>query len=232
MTRRLAAVIACVLLLPTTGFALLICTKGNQPISAENFKRWPGLADVVNDLSRVSHCWCNGEDQMWYRGDTAALNRFLQEFAEIEADEREVILLPGSVRLYYPPAKPGAEATDDAPDWYLRVTQGAVRAVMLSDGRDLIASMDPTLTVYVTERIDMSQLQVPGGIQLIRAADRRERCAKGILSDNERMRADAQRELNRLDAVIPTDRAADDIRVLSAKIDEFVRQRQAAPGNE
>lgn len=213
MTRRLLAVMSSALLLPTTCFAVLFSTKGNEPIPAQNYTAWPGLVDVVNDESRIWHMWCNGAEAMTYRGDTAALNRVVKEFAEVQAEERRIVLLPGPQHLYVAKSKAnktGAVASDDEADWKLNFAQGFDRA-------------DPTLTIYVTNRIDLESLQIPEGITVLETAGLRERYASSVLDGSER----ARREIDILDAAAPNEGdAAAEFRSRLAAIQEFVRQRK------
>jgi hypothetical protein len=59
--------------------------RGNAPQAEANYRTWPGLIRVVNDPARAYLVWVNGDERLSYRGDTAALNRILKAFGDVEA---------------------------------------------------------------------------------------------------------------------------------------------------
>lgn len=231
MTRRLFAVIAFLLLLPTICFAHAICFRGNQPKSALNYPSWPGLIDVVNDVSRESWCWENGDEHLCYRGDATALNRVLKEFAEVEADEVRVLLLPGPGQLHLlhtTNQEQSKNPSSDYADWELHIVQGLVRGGIERYHLEAIFDMDPTLTVYVTERIDLNALRIPERIKVVQHADLRKRYEDTYASGDKR-RGRGKRELDELDAKTPKEgTAADEFQSRLTEIQEFVRRRTAA----
>jgi len=157
MRRSLLTVIM-VLLLPATCFALAFSVIGNEPQAAENYVTWPGLVDVVNDVSRASLVWVNGDERLRYRGEISDLNRVLKEFGEVEADERHLILLPG----------PGPGVSVDVnmensavpADWELHVLGGITRGVAQEFQIESVLEIHPTLRVYISDRIPLDKLEV------------------------------------------------------------------------
>jgi hypothetical protein len=225
MSRRLFAVIASVLLVPATSFALLI-GGGKEPLAEGNYRDWPGLADVVNDASRVSWSWCNGSEWLLYRGDAAALNRVLREFAEVEAEQRPVVLLPFTPRTA---ASDGAKQKFTEPDWKLHIVKGAVRSMHRRWGIESVDDLHPTLWVSVSERLPLNELEIPDNIRLLQTADIRRDYENGIRNGRERGPESAREALERFDSAIPQDGpAAEEYQARLAAIDEFVRQHAAA----
>jgi hypothetical protein len=228
--RRLLIAAAVVLVLPAACFALAFCVTGNEPQSAENYTEWPGLVDVVNDESRVSLCWVNGDETLCYRGDMAALNRVLNEFAEVEADERHLILLPA----------PGPGVAEDVgkqdpdlpADWHLHIVGGITRAVAREWELESVFEIQPTLRVYISDRIPLGELDIPAGIKLQQRSDLRQRYEDAVADGNDRAREFAARALEQLDTATPKAEAdAAEYNARLKAIGEFVRERQTEPSS-
>ena len=149
---RLSTILsACVcLLIPSTCFAVLTSTVGNKQLSAANYVDWPQLVDAINDPSRVFQVWCNGNEDFSYSGDTATLNRVLKKFARTEAQELTVVLRPG----------PGHSVTVDGEkkqiDWSIHMIGGIARAMIQHHKLTSVWDMHPTLTIYVTDRLELN----------------------------------------------------------------------------
>lgn len=221
MQRHIFAVLVSILLLPTTSFAVLIC-GGDEPLSAKNFGEWPGLVDMVNDPSRVSHCWCNGSWWLSYRGGAAVLNRVLKEFSEVEAVERNVILMPATAPDDGQTA--GKKRPTDPPDWRLHVVQGAVRAWHQHHGLESIYDVHPTLWVYISDRTPLNAIKIPNNIKLLQSADIKNRYIDAIANGSEALKEKAKEELQRFDDKIPKDGpAAEEYQSRLTAVEEFVR---------
>ena len=67
---------------------------GNGDLGEANYRAWPGIAPLVNHTSRVYQYWVNGNEQFFYRGDTAALDDALGKFAASKVKVHEVVLRP------------------------------------------------------------------------------------------------------------------------------------------
>lgn len=231
MSHRTIAVIISVFLVPAMSFAMAMCQRGNKPLN-DNYSAWPGLIDVVNDVSRESWCWVNGDERFSYRGDTAALNRVLKEFAEVEAEELHVVLRPGPGRLRLlktADKQVSKDPSDDAADCELHIIEGLARGHIQHEQLEAIYDMDPTLTVYVTERIDLNALQIPERIKVVQHADLRERYEDAYAFGDYRVRERAKRALERFDTETPQEgTAAEEFQSGLEAIQKFVRVRQAA----
>src|SRR5205823_7677599 len=75
-------------------FALAMEDFGNASASELNYKDWPGVMPLIDNHCRVYHWWCNGNEQFFYRGDTADLNDALKKFAAITAKTHEILIVP------------------------------------------------------------------------------------------------------------------------------------------
>ena len=180
---RLAVLLTCVLI-ATPLRALMESQEGNAPLSPANYTDWPGLAAVVNDASRVFHVWVNGNEEDFYRGDTAALTRALSAFAATEIDERVVILRPGRGEL--------SESVLGSKhyDWRLGMIGGLARSLHDEQDAELIWSRHPTLTIYVGGGVDLDELRIPARItRVIGVDDLRERYLQGVRSSSARVRS-------------------------------------------
>jgi len=165
--------------------------------------------------------WCNGEEWVAYRGDVAALNRVLTRFAAVDATGRTVILLPATV--------PASKKTPiEPPDWRLHIVDGAVRYFHPRQGIASYSEMEPTLWVYVSDRIPVSAIQVPRDVTLMQAADVRFRYENKILNGNDRARKYFSALLSSLDAKVPNSgTSAEEYQTRLAAIDKFVQRHRA-----
>ena len=70
MLAPLRAAAALVLAVALAAQALAEGTEefGNKPLSPASYETWPGIAEVVNDKSRVYQNWVNGNENMYYAG--------------------------------------------------------------------------------------------------------------------------------------------------------------------
>lgn len=166
-----------VLLLVTEVFALLF-HAGSEFQSPENYKRWPGLADVVNHKSRVELIWCNGGEQLFFEGDTAALNETLAAFAKIKTDVRNVIFRPGPLRTK---KQNGQFKTD----WFMTINEGLARAHVTSNQLDTVHFIEPTLTIYVSPNLDWTKLTIPKEVSPLQIKDLETRYKAAKLSGGD-----------------------------------------------
>lgn len=179
---------------PSVSFALGFCVTGNEAQPAANYEDWPGLIDVVNDPSRQLLCWVNGNESLWYRGDTRALNRVLAKFAEVQAPDLQVVLRPG----------PGlAKSLDGANvdvDWQVHVLGGIARQYIEWQQITAVHDVVPTLTVYLTDRLDLTAISIPRGIKVLQLEDKHRQYADGVSNGNTATKAAAKRLLEQLDS--------------------------------
>jgi len=180
----LATLLLGIIAAPSVCLALMYSVEGNKPQSASNYKRWPGLVDVVNQPSRQRLVWCNGAESFSYAGDIAALNATLQRFAKVECPTHKVVFRPGPLYKKY--------------DWELYIVEGIVRAFVEQEGIDLVRDLDPTLVVYVSDKLDLDSVVLPPGVQVQQVGDLRERYVKAQKSDNKRVQSEATSHLTSL----------------------------------
>lgn len=129
-----AVVTLLVLALPATVRALGEESFGNAPMVRQ--PDWAaGVLEVVNLESRVYRRWVNGNEHFYYRGNFKALNEALRKYAAVQADVRQLVLLPGSGKTQSFEHKPVAF------DWQFHVPSGIYKAVSKRS--------NPILTAYV-----------------------------------------------------------------------------------
>jgi hypothetical protein len=205
-------------LLPTVCFGLLFTVEGNKPQSEANYEEWPKLVEVVNDPSRVRLVWCNGDEQLYYRGNTEALRRVVQKFSEVEADELRVVIRP-ALRI----------PKEQAFDWQLHITQGIASAGISRNGDTPVEDECPTLTIYVSENIKLPELIVPGNLVVDQLKDLKARYEKAKQTGNGHAKDAATRAIQALEA--DAARQGEEGKRYSAQlqgIDEWVRLRKAS----
>jgi hypothetical protein len=149
------------LVLPATCFALLFTIEGNEPQAEANYTAWPKIVDVVNDASRSRLVWCNGDEFLYYKGKTADLNRLLEKFSKVEIDELRVVLRP---QLKEP----------EKFDASLHVIGGVTKGV-LTWKKEKESDLVPTLTIYLSENVQLKDLKVPENLAVDQVADLRKR---------------------------------------------------------
>lgn len=196
---------------PATCFALVIHQPGNKPLTDRNFIRWPNLIDAINDESRVMHVWSNGNSTFFYEGETTAANRVLAEFAETQGHELQVILLPGPGTYQAPGMKAAARA-----DFQIEVRGDFARA-MLEPHPNPVYDPRPTMTIYLTDKIDLSQLKLPRGLTLGQLQDLETRYTGALDSQDRNVRVAAEHALKRLNQQFV--RKGDDFKKLEEQIE-------------
>jgi hypothetical protein len=121
-------------MLPAVALALGEEGFGNAPRPRQ--EDWSdGVVEVVNLKSRVYFRWVNGNEDFFYRGDSAAINEALRRFASVKDDARQVILLPGSGKTHT------FQGKDVEFEFQFHVPSGIYRAVT--------KRTHPVMTVYV-----------------------------------------------------------------------------------
>src|SRR5207245_1807971 len=110
---------------------------GNDPLSERNYSDWPGIMPLVNAQTRVYYNWVNGNEHMYYRGDTAALNAALKGLAAVKTEVREAALRPG-------PAEARTFGGQKVPyNWNLHLVGGIARHLTTLAKGDQIWSTSP-----------------------------------------------------------------------------------------
>jgi len=210
------------LVFPAVCLGLAYSQVGNENLAAENYTAWPKLIYAINDPSRVLMFWCNGGEELSYSGDTARLNFVLKKFSLTEAPELDVVLRPG------PGQTVEVNGVKKQVDWSISITGGITRAMLQKEKLDALPGFHPTFTVFVTERVDLSKLKIPRGVKLFELEDLRRQYIQAQTDDNERLRAEAGRRLELLDADAQRpENEAEEFQARVAAIREFVeRQRK------
>lgn len=173
------------LTIPVPGEALLYTVEGNDPQSAANYKQWPGLVDVVNQTSRRHLLWCNGFESLSYAGDTDALNSMLKQYAKVECPTHTVILRPGPLQEKY--------------DWELHFSQGIMQSMIEKQNLQSVRDVDPTLVIYVNDRLKLESVVMPESMQIKQLRDLRSRYLNAQKNGNERTQQEATQSLKKLD---------------------------------
>lgn len=83
-------------LLPQAAFALATEQFGNKPIVPSQWGLPGEVAGVANLPTRVYWYEVNGSPSFFYRGDMAALNAALREFAKLPGQKKEIRLVAGA----------------------------------------------------------------------------------------------------------------------------------------
>jgi hypothetical protein len=155
-------------------------TFGNEPLSDANYTDWPGVMPVINTESRVYRIWVNGNEHFYYRGEMAAINDALKQFAALKFDVREVVLRPGS----------GEAQTfqgNKVPfDWELHLVGGIARSMTTLDKGDLIWRKSPVLSIYVNDASELDKLKIPDGITLLGLADLKKRYTEALNNSTDK----------------------------------------------
>jgi hypothetical protein len=161
-------------------YALATEVKGNEPLSELNYA-WKGIMPVVNDPARVYQIWCNGNENLYYKGNTRDLNAALAHFAKSQQKNHFVVLRNG-------PAVKRSFGENEIPyNWELHILSGIAAHGLASDKTDdLDRYREPVLTVFIGGDIDLDKIVVPEGVTL-RTAAKPAREAKGEDREEERI---------------------------------------------
>jgi hypothetical protein len=166
---------------------------GASPLSELNYKEWPGVVPLVNDPSRVYHCWVNGNEQFFYRGDAAACNNALTNLARVAAGPHEVVLRPG------PGTTHSFHGREIQFDWMLHLVGGVVRDLPTLDQGAKVWPKSPRVTICVDNKFDLDGLQVPKGVTLVSLDELSQRGREALTSSDKTVRGWGAGELARLD---------------------------------
>lgn len=167
---------------------------GNDPVSGQDYETPEGLLVALNNRNRVYRRWVNGNEKFFYRGDTIALNAFLEDFSKIKSDRLEVVLRPG-------PAETTTfdQETKIKYDWQLHIVGGIAAHMSKSDLGSHVWPTHPIVSVYTGGRIQLSNMEVPKNVKLLQLSDLRDRYAKSLKSTNQNVRGWTCGEIAKLD---------------------------------
>jgi hypothetical protein len=199
---------------------------GNEPVTED--LDWPiGVFALANLESRVLHRSTAGgivmakDDEFFYRGGADELNEALALFAKIEAERREVVVLPGA-----PEEKLWGEGEPVQYDWKLHVPGTYRREEAQREKGTHVYSGWPNMTVHVGGWVDLDGVEIPPGVTVLGPADLTARYVEGLRSDDMRVRYSAATNLQRAasyadEALLPLFAALDDeelyVRVAAAE---------------
>jgi len=218
--RQLFTAILLLAILPARLWALGEEKLGNDPLPDANYAKWPGLAGVVNDKSRVYYSWVNGNENFYYSGNAAELSAVLARFAAAELKTREVVLVPGPTKV-----KTFQGDSEFNVSYQLQIFGGIAAHMITLDQGDQVWPKDPRLTVYVGGQIDLAKLDVPKGLKFIAPSELSGRIRKGAQSKDKSVKGWSAGVLAHHDAFDPANLAV--IQKLLADEDDWVRLNAA-----
>lgn len=193
---------------------------GNEPLTETNYAAWKGLAEVVNDKSRVYYNWINGNENCYYAGGIDQLNAVLKKFAAADLAEHEVVLRPDAGV-----AGSFDEAKKTSFNWHLQIFGGIAAHLTTLDKGDLVWPKHPRLTIHATGEFDLAKLEVPQGIKLLTSEDLGVRARQGIESKAQNVRGWSAGVVAQLDSHDPANLAA--VAKLLADDNDWVRLNAA-----
>src|SRR5688572_21299344 len=123
---------------------------GNEPLSAGNYAKWPGLVEVVNDKARAYYSWVNGNENFYYVGSIDELNAALKNFAKADLKGHEVVIRPdaGKVQSFQGDNKFTFH-------WHLQIMDGIAGHLTTRDKGDLVWNKHPRFTIHLGDEIDL-----------------------------------------------------------------------------
>lgn len=193
---------------------------GNSPLPDANYAKWPGLAAVVNDKSRVYYSWVNGNENFYYSGNAAELNGVLARFAAAELKNHEVVLVPGPSKV-----QTFQRDSEFTVSYHLQIMEGIAGHLTTRDLGEQVWPKEPRLTVYVGSEIDLAKLDVPKGLKFITPGELSARIRKGADSKDKSVKGWSAGVLAHHDAFDPANLAT--IQKLLADEDDWVRLNAA-----
>lgn len=179
-SRQALTAILLLAILPARLWALGEEQLGNDPLSDANYVKWPGLAAVVNDKSRVYYSWVNGNENFYYITSSAELSGMLARFAAATLKNHEVVLLPG-------PGKTRSfnGVNEFTVNCHLQIFDGIAAHQLTLDKGDQVWPKEPRLTVYSGGDIDLTKLEIPKGLSLVTPAELSARIRQGSESKDQ-----------------------------------------------
>ncbi|MCI0641739.1 MAG: hypothetical protein L0Y72_26300 [Gemmataceae bacterium] len=158
--QRTLLLVLCILLSNSPKALALGSDHPKGPVGEASF--WPkGLAELANLPQRVHGFWVNDTDVFFFAGDTAALNRFLADYAKLEKMTFQVVLHPGPKKA----RSPWDEQDRDIPvDWKLYCN---LRGGDQFDEKNAPGVMYSRVDVWLGRNISLDQLQVPANVDVV-----------------------------------------------------------------
>ena len=193
---------------------------GNEPLPDGNYAKWPGLAAVVNDKSRVYYQWVNGNENFYYIGSTAELSAILARFAAATLKSHEVLITPG-------PGKAWSfnRENEFTVNCHLQIFDGIAGHQLTRDQGDQVWPKEPRLTIFTGGDLDLAKLEIPKGLTFITPGELSTRIRKGSLSKDKSVKGWSAGVLAHHDPFDPANLAV--VQKLLADEDDWVRLNAA-----
>jgi hypothetical protein len=151
------------------------------------------LNPVANHRSRVYAYWVNGHEELFYRGETAAINEILAAFAAAPLDQHIVVIRPG------PQSTKDFDGNSIAFDAKLDVIGGIATHQSTLDRGEHFWPRLPVLTVCIDEqRVKLAELEIPGQVTPQQLDELRTRYVDGLISGDHTVRGWGTGHLSRL----------------------------------
>jgi hypothetical protein len=109
----------------------------------------------------------NGNESLYYKGDTKQVNVALAAFAEVEVKNHVVVLRPGLAERHS-----FHDKTPISYNWELHVIAGLAKSKATDDIEDIEWQSDPVLTIYIGGDIDLDKIEIPENVALRAAPGR------------------------------------------------------------
>jgi hypothetical protein len=192
---------------------------GNEPLGEGNYKEWPGIMPVVNHPSRVYQQWVNGNEYLFYKGDTADINATLRKFADAKIGGSEVVLRPG-------PGEASTFRQSKIPYTHdLHLMGGIAGYLTTRDKGSNVWPDHPVLSIYVGPGIELDKLVVPAELKVTTIQELKARTREGLASKNKTVRGWANGQLASIDVYDEASRDA--IAAMLKDEDNWVRLNAA-----
>ena len=221
MNARLVLCLSVLVVFGRPGYGLMEENFG--PGSIGDYAKIPGLAEVVNQPSRIYQWWVNGNEHFYYQADPQQLNAILKEFSEIEAEPLEVVLRPGrgeveSCEVY---DKTYSEIVTHSK----KIAYNADLHIVQGLARRSFGERPPLLTIFIDNSILLETLQFPIGVSVLAPSMFRAGLIKKLRSEDEEERGRAAFELAETEPY-----TADNVPLIAALLEdeaEWVRSMAA-----
>jgi hypothetical protein len=122
---------------------------------------WPsGLVDLINSGGCFHGHWVNANDEFFYQGDTALLNKFLKSYSKLNDTPLAVVIHAGSFRR----SALWGEKPDKPYDWKLLVQKhgwGAPGTPNSANEKYVV-----TLDVWIDRGIHLADLDIPDKVTI------------------------------------------------------------------
>ena len=144
------------LLIPAVAWAL----GSDHPKQPVNNDKWPkGLADLVNADNRVHGYFVNWQDVFFFKGDTVAINDFLDKYAQLRSVKLHLVIHAGRLVVRSPWDE---QPRDIEADWQLYATRFTPDQVQ--DGRVKPGPFVTRVDVWLGGAIKLDELRVPKNV--------------------------------------------------------------------